>query len=175
MKCLSLQQPWATLVAIGAKSIETRSWSTPYRGPLAIQAAKTWNAELIAVAGADPFATLLRAAGFCQTAIYRPPPRGVIVAVCRMLGCVRVPIPHFVHGDSCIAAGRTIPPEEPERSFGNYSPGRYAWILADVVALREPIQCRGSLGLPDLSLSLPAETVAQLEALLPEGGDHVDH
>jgi hypothetical protein len=40
MKVLSLTQPWATLAAIGAKKIETRSWSTAYRGPLAIHAAK---------------------------------------------------------------------------------------------------------------------------------------
>ena len=40
MKALTLYQPWATLVAIGAKKIETRSWSTPYRGPLAIHAGK---------------------------------------------------------------------------------------------------------------------------------------
>ena len=40
MKALTLTQPWASLVAIGAKRIETRSWSTPYRGLLAIHAAK---------------------------------------------------------------------------------------------------------------------------------------
>lgn len=40
MKALSLTQPWATLVAIGAKKIETRSWSTSYRGPVAIHASK---------------------------------------------------------------------------------------------------------------------------------------
>src|SRR6202030_2406661 len=40
MKALTLTQPWATLVAIGAKRIETRSWPTLYRGPLAIYAAK---------------------------------------------------------------------------------------------------------------------------------------
>src|SRR5690348_17556570 len=40
MKALTLTQPWASLVAIGAKRIETRSWSTSYRGPLAIHAAK---------------------------------------------------------------------------------------------------------------------------------------
>ena len=28
MKALTLTQPWATLVAIGAKRIETRSWAT---------------------------------------------------------------------------------------------------------------------------------------------------
>lgn len=29
MKLLSLWEPWATLMAIGAKRIETRSWQTP--------------------------------------------------------------------------------------------------------------------------------------------------
>lgn len=38
MKALTLHQPHATLVALGVKAIETRSWSTPYRGPLAIHA-----------------------------------------------------------------------------------------------------------------------------------------
>jgi hypothetical protein len=38
MKGLTLTQPWATLVAIGAKRIETRSWPTRYRGLLAIHA-----------------------------------------------------------------------------------------------------------------------------------------
>lgn len=36
MKALSLWQPWATLIAIGAKQWETRGWRTAYRGPLAI-------------------------------------------------------------------------------------------------------------------------------------------
>lgn len=40
MKALTLWQPWATLVAIGKKKIETRCWKTAYRGPLAIHAAK---------------------------------------------------------------------------------------------------------------------------------------
>lgn len=33
---LSLKQPWASLVAQGSKTIETRVWGTRYRGPLAI-------------------------------------------------------------------------------------------------------------------------------------------
>ena len=40
MKALPVTQPYATLVALGAKHIETRSWSTRYRGPLAIHAGK---------------------------------------------------------------------------------------------------------------------------------------
>lgn len=40
MRALTLHQPWASLIAVGAKSIETRSWRTNYRGPLAIHAGK---------------------------------------------------------------------------------------------------------------------------------------
>ncbi len=36
MKAISLKQPWANLVATGAKTIETRKWSTKYRGDLVI-------------------------------------------------------------------------------------------------------------------------------------------
>lgn len=38
VRVLTLRQPWASLIALGVKSIETRSWSTQYRGPLAIHA-----------------------------------------------------------------------------------------------------------------------------------------
>ena len=40
MKAISLHQPWASAVAIGIKTHETRSWRTNYLGPLAIHAAK---------------------------------------------------------------------------------------------------------------------------------------
>lgn len=45
MKALTLHQPWATLVALGVKSIETRSWTTSHRGPIAIHAARTMPRE----------------------------------------------------------------------------------------------------------------------------------
>lgn len=44
MKTLSLYQPWATLMVIGAKRIETRSWMSRYRGPLAIHSTKSFPA-----------------------------------------------------------------------------------------------------------------------------------
>jgi hypothetical protein len=40
MKCISLIQPWASLVLLGEKRYETRNWSTAYRGPLLIHASK---------------------------------------------------------------------------------------------------------------------------------------
>jgi hypothetical protein len=36
MKALSIHQPWASLVAVGAKTIEVRTWSASHRGPLII-------------------------------------------------------------------------------------------------------------------------------------------
>jgi len=35
-KAISLKQPWANLVTSGKKTIETRKWSTKYRGDLVI-------------------------------------------------------------------------------------------------------------------------------------------
>ena len=40
MKALSLHQPWATWIATGAKSIETRTRPVSYRGPLLICSTK---------------------------------------------------------------------------------------------------------------------------------------
>lgn len=40
MQALSIRQPWASLIASGRKTIEVRSWSTKYRGPLLICAGK---------------------------------------------------------------------------------------------------------------------------------------
>lgn len=39
MKAITLWQPWASLIALGVKTIETRSWATSHRGPIAIHAA----------------------------------------------------------------------------------------------------------------------------------------
>src|SRR5215212_7218280 len=48
MKVLSLLQPWASLVVMGLKKIETRSWQTSYRGELLIHASLGKTGGLIA-------------------------------------------------------------------------------------------------------------------------------
>ena len=40
MKALSVRQPWASMIAQGTKTIETRTWSTGYRGDLLIVSSK---------------------------------------------------------------------------------------------------------------------------------------
>lgn len=41
MKAITIQEPFATFILKGLKHIETRSWATHYRGPIAIHAGKT--------------------------------------------------------------------------------------------------------------------------------------
>ncbi|HUY70177.1 MAG TPA: ASCH domain-containing protein [Candidatus Baltobacteraceae bacterium] len=45
MKCLSVKQPYADLIATGAKTIELRSWDTKYRGRLLIHASSVPDVE----------------------------------------------------------------------------------------------------------------------------------
>jgi len=43
MKALSIQQPWAWLIANGYKYIENRTWSTNFRGEFLIHAGKKFD------------------------------------------------------------------------------------------------------------------------------------
>src|SRR5262245_40368428 len=43
MKALTIRQPYASLIALGAKHYETRTWTTDYRGPLLIHAARSFD------------------------------------------------------------------------------------------------------------------------------------
>jgi hypothetical protein len=36
MKAISIQQPWANMIAAGEKTIETRTWATEFRGEILI-------------------------------------------------------------------------------------------------------------------------------------------
>ena len=49
MKCITVRQPWADLIASGAKRVENRTWRTHHRGPLLIHAAKPTGAIIAIV------------------------------------------------------------------------------------------------------------------------------
>lgn len=161
MKAITLTQPWATLVAIGAKRIETRSWSTNYRGPLAIHAGKGLgtiggNGGFMDLCSHEPFKSVLEA--YWESLIQSTTtvfelangmPRGAIIATCNLVSVI---------GTSVIdhAPYEWKAPDEriyrfyltdQERAFGDYTPGRFAWLLADVEKLERPIPAKGALGL----------------------------
>ncbi len=40
-RCLSVRQPWAWAICVGEKTVENRTWSTDYRGTIAIHASSS--------------------------------------------------------------------------------------------------------------------------------------
>jgi len=141
MKAITLYEPWASLVALNEKKIETRSWYTSYRGPLAIHAARkipTWAQRLC-----REFSKLIGIEEYEGSWLYYLEhgvgPFGKIVATCNLVDCVRIQIIN-------IKSEKTLNPydlSEKEWAFGDYTRGRYAWILKDVHQLKEPIPCKG--------------------------------
>jgi hypothetical protein len=137
VKALTLTQPWASAIALGYKHVETRSWQTAYRGPIAIHAAKGFPSW------AKDFARTERGCG-------RYPDGSIpLSAVVATANLVRIERTENVADE---LSGL-------ERLYGDYSWGRFAWFLEDVRALPEPIGCRGALGLwnvDDALLAVPA-------------------
>lgn len=156
MKCISLWQPWASLVAIGAKRIETRSWSTSYRGPLAIHAAKKWTAALRDLCWTPTFRAALsdpRETVNCGGLL----PRGAIVAVTKVIHCG--PIHESNDGRFHVLIGNDwVAVDVQEQEFGDYQEGRYAWLLGDTIKLNDPVPFSGHQGffdVPDALLRQP--------------------
>lgn len=134
IKGISLTQPWASLVATGAKSIETRSWPTRYRGWLAIHAAKSYPGWARELAAAPPFSCHLHG---------RRLPTGAVVALARLVDVAPTSRRHG--GEPACPFAPAEGTEEFE--FGDYSEGRFMWRLEGTVPLETPVPCKGALGL----------------------------
>lgn len=144
VKAISLWQPWASLMATGAKRIETRSWATKYRGPLAIHAAKRCvQNELIHYLGMWDFqGGLAPLVGKPLDLTFKSWPGvkikhlpfGAVVAVCELVDCVP-------------AEKLTLEQVIIEKHFGDFTPGRFAWLTENMRPLPEPIPAKGMQGL----------------------------
>ena len=144
MYAITLHQPWATLIVLGLKTVETRSWPAPERlleQTIAIHAGRRVvrrpgdriEQELRDRVGEDWIRTI---------------PAGVVLATATLAGMARVKYVdltsgHAVHDDGtemgcAVGAGRTeIDP------WGDFSSGRWLWLLTEVKALPEPIPAVG--------------------------------
>lgn len=149
MKALSLRQPYAGLVALGVKRIETRSWGTAYRGFMAIHAAQGEPLKLDPAV--EPYFTEV-VAKHGMTAFEA---RGCIVALCTLADVVRLPGYKDWIG--------VVPTSLMELAFGDYAPGRCMWKLTEIRRMKTPIRCAGALGLfnlpPALIYGMAAEVV----------------
>lgn len=144
MKALTLWQPWATLIAMGEKRIETRCWSTKYRGELAIHSAAKLPAKWLGASSrTDPFRDELAdvfgvrrdrddRAGKHIDDILRGLPSGKVLCIVRLVDVAET--------DEMFR--EAIPARE--RVFGNYEDGRYAWLLEMVEVFEPAIPAKGN-------------------------------
>jgi len=130
MRALSLWQPWASLVAIGAKGWETRGWAIPADGqPLVIHAAQKNDSVVSAAMVRPQFAHALRGV---------PVPFGAAI-------CIVKPVETL----TTVEALRQGKISEVEYVFGDYrefddnGKRRYATRLEIIRVLQKPIFCTG--------------------------------
>lgn len=165
MRALSLHQPWASAIASGAKRIETRSWGINARERIAIHAARTtealqseeWGRPALWVAVLQLQETQDRAPGW----LTRATPRGAVVAIVDLVDCVRV---ERLRREDVDRPRHAYPRPFTERELGDYRPGRFGWLLENVVRLEQPVPCRGQQGL----FELPGHVVKLIEARLEQ-------
>jgi hypothetical protein len=130
MKCLSLIQPWATLVIRGVKRYEARNWKTHYRGRLAIHACRMIPYSAQERCAREPVRSFLLSAGF------RLPgdlPRGKILGTVELVDCIPM--------RSLRRKSRL------EREIGDFRPGWYAWVFENPRPAKNPFVCSGNRGL----------------------------
>ena len=169
MKAISLWQPWATLMATGAKRFETRGWGTNYRGAIAIHAAqRQLDHETFELCVFEPFRSALEKAGhieFTGTTSVVGLPFGRIVAVGELQGVYMMHRNHLVmiktDGRPDFSMKYEFP-REPEITFGDWADGRYAWRIINVKQLPKPIPCRGFQKLWELPAEIKCEIIEQL-------------
>jgi activating signal cointegrator 1 len=128
VKALSLWQPWASAIfAIDhldqpVKPDETRHWPTSVRGRIAVHAAKRKIADIHEL-------TLFNQLRLSQG--WRTLPYGCLIGTVEIVDCVRT---------------ESITRPEWQMQWGNYEPGRYAFVLSGAKMLANPIPCVGRQG-----------------------------
>lgn len=156
MMALTLHQPWAALIAQGTKTIETRSWHTNYRGRLAIHAGKTKvSAD---ECGMEPWRPLMATE---QRGVLREKlSLGAVVAVARLVDVLPIvgpdspcTYPRMLWNDTTSryltiaslndAGGWDSLDVTDQLPFGDFTPGRYGWLLEDIEPLSPPVPARG--------------------------------
>ncbi len=128
MKAYTVYQPYAYATVAGIKHYETRPRRTSIRGRVAVHAGNANLKRATKNLSTDEFWRLLWAVNG-ETVL----PLGAVVGTVEIVDCVPV---------EEIADTLT----ERERALGDYSPGRFAWVLRNPVMFDKPIPARGQQG-----------------------------
>lgn len=162
MKALTILEPWASAIAHGIKRIETRSWETKYRGPIAIHAGMsnqfikhpTAEAKMAILQLASENYKREQSKGIVVKELHEFVNTGHVIAIADLVDCTKmVDISYMdkkyasieVKTGATLANGQVVPMSEVD--LGNYEIGRYAWILENVRLLIKPVAVKGQQGL----------------------------
>ncbi len=132
MRIITLHQPWASLLAVGPKKYETRSWKTKHRGWIAIHAALNFNRFI--TDAHYRFEKELKEMGIEPI---MSTPRGAVVAIAKL--------ERIIH---CGSNREILIPDYHEvLDYGDYSPGRWVWVFSEIVPVEPAIPAIGRQGL----------------------------
>ena len=144
MKALSIRQPWAWAIVHAGKDIENRSWSTSYRGPVLIHAAKGMTR--------DEYESF---AGF-----YR-----------MVTGSTCLPAPSALNFGGIIGRAEIV--DCVRKHFSPWFFGPHGFVLANVGADRSADDARRAVDLLDAD-ALQVHLNAAQELVMPEGSTRFD-
>lgn len=185
LRAITLWEPWASLIASGVKTIETRSWATKYRGPLAIHAAARPVREKLVLGdyeawpadtkdrphpnhpGGRPARLYCNKGPWLSAATWRPLTFGAVVATADLVDCLpmvnigeetaitRLEIGTWGGDPNLMICGPQPDGDDIDPSdfyerdvtdqlpYGDFTPGRWAWLLENVRPVALPIPARG--------------------------------
>ena len=128
MKAITVYQPYAYAIIAGLKQYETRPRKTHIRGRVAVHAGRLDEVHATKhLSGNDFWALMAEIGGKTDL------PRGAVLGTVEIVDCV--PVEEIIHTLS-----------ERERLLGDYSPGRFAWVLRNPVAFSAPVPAKGKQG-----------------------------
>ncbi len=152
MKAISLWQPWASLMEVGAKTIETRGWKTQYTGDLLICSTKSglkkrefekllmkWEFQeglSKSYGRRDNYGLIINWPGVEIEDL----PLGIALCVVKLEGCIKT---DKLISDNCVPTRYDY---SLEKEFGDYSSGRFAWITTNLRPIK-PFPVVGQQGL----------------------------
>jgi hypothetical protein len=177
MKAISMWQPHGSLLTTGAKPFETRGWSTKFRGPILIHAAARFNRRewLFYMAfpqyraGLAPLIDMRMDFAYAPLKHWIPRmmeaiPRGAFIGMAELIDCIPT-------------EKMTAMQMRRSRGFGDFSPGRFAWEVADVKRFKNPIPAKGHQGFFYASVNLAGNELIPVPASvhLTEGAGKTEY
>ena len=132
VRCLSLWEPWASLMACGRKFVETRGWDTSVRGEVWIHAAQSKEGLKVVRADAWLRKEIEGALGIPSAEWEERMEFGALIG----RGLLQTSVP----------AGRALALYPAQEPFGDFSKGRYGHVYVQLERLAKAVPVRGKQG-----------------------------